>query len=297
MKYEFSIVIPTYNGERTIGKLLEKLSYIPEDYNTEIIVIDSSSTDKTPQIVRKFQTKILNVRFFTIKKEDFNHGGTRNMGVRLAKGKYVCFFSQDAIPINNNFLKYYSEDFALDRKVVAVFGKQISKRKSSFIQKIELKGVFYKLDKLSRNKGILLQIRSNPFVTFNRENHFLWYALLNPFSCYKRTFLRRYPFPQVEYAEDLQMGKYIIDNYYAKIYDPRCIVIHSHDYGLWDYYKRQRVDYLAKSQLYRTRTNFTFKLKQIIKSNESSLKKLTLIIYLIFYYLIKAFVFFEFFLR
>src|SRR3989344_2991968 len=98
MKILFSILIPTYNGEKTIGKLLNHFTNLPKEYITEVIIIDSESADNTVKIIDKYRLKLPNFRLIKIKKKNFSHSSTRNLGVRLASGKYVCFFSQDAIP-------------------------------------------------------------------------------------------------------------------------------------------------------------------------------------------------------
>ena len=58
-----SILILTYNSERTIQDLLSKIDI--KKY--EVIIVDSSSTDDTIKICQKFDCKIV-----TIDKSDFN---------------------------------------------------------------------------------------------------------------------------------------------------------------------------------------------------------------------------------
>lgn len=295
MKSEFSIVIPTYNGEKTVGKLLEKLSHIPKDYSTEIIVIDSSSTDKTPHIVRKFQTKIPNIRFFIIKKEDFNHGGTRNMGVRLAKGKYVCFFSQDAIPLNYDFLKYFAEDFSLDKKVVAVFGKQVPYSDTPFMPRLEALRRFSELDSFTDKKGRLVYEAINPFFKIDKSKKLIWYSLFNTFSCYRRGFLLANPFKRVSYGEDLLMGKQILALNKIKIYDSRTKVLHSHNFGLFEYFKREREDVKMRSSIVDigSAVNFIPKLVMLHNLKVNLGKKILYVMALLIYYLMKIIIYIE----
>ena len=61
MRELVSITIPTYNSERSLGECLvaaKKQTY----KNTEIIVIDSYSKDKTLEIAKKFKCKLLCVK-------------------------------------------------------------------------------------------------------------------------------------------------------------------------------------------------------------------------------------------
>lgn len=86
-----SIVIPTFNEERTIKNCLESLYSI--DYpkeNFEIIIADGGSKDNTLDIVRNYQEK-LNIKLV--------NGGTRgegcNTGIENALYPYIVFTDAD----------------------------------------------------------------------------------------------------------------------------------------------------------------------------------------------------------
>lgn len=290
MKILFSIVILAYNGEKTINGLLRKIQIISKDHSTETIVIDSESKDKTLKIVAAYKEGIQNLRVIKIKKKDFDHGKTRNNAVKIAQGKYICFFSQDAIPRGDNILKYYLEDFSQDNKVMAVFGKHIPYDDTPFIQKLDVLCQWEKIDKYADNKGILIQILSNPFIPYAEQNKALWYALSDTASCYKRSFLRSHPFPVTNYGEDLLIGKEIIEKGYSKIYDRRCSVIHSHKFNIHQYYERVREDLILKRRILRLkeRISIYWRFKNILSLDESVLLKGFHIIQMGFYYLIKS---------
>jgi glycosyltransferase involved in cell wall biosynthesis len=57
MSVDFTVAIPTYNGENRLPKILERLrSQIDvDDLNWEVIVIDNNSQDKTAKVVRDYQ--------------------------------------------------------------------------------------------------------------------------------------------------------------------------------------------------------------------------------------------------
>jgi glycosyltransferase involved in cell wall biosynthesis len=52
-----SVVIPTHNEARSIGRVLADL---PADIVTEVLVVDSNSTDGTPEIASKLGARVLN---------------------------------------------------------------------------------------------------------------------------------------------------------------------------------------------------------------------------------------------
>ena len=89
----YSIVIPCYNSRRTLGALLD--SIIAQDMNNEIEVIlsDDHSTESYQDIVDKYKD-ILSIRQI---KTDYNFapGNTREKGVSIAEGEWVCFADHD----------------------------------------------------------------------------------------------------------------------------------------------------------------------------------------------------------
>ena len=86
-----SVVIPTLNGERTLEHFFAALKR-QHLQPIEILVADSSSTDRTVEICRSFGAEI-----FVIPRMEFDHGGTRTRMAEQAKGEIVVFFTQDAI--------------------------------------------------------------------------------------------------------------------------------------------------------------------------------------------------------
>jgi glycosyltransferase involved in cell wall biosynthesis len=87
-----SVVIPVYNGQRTIGRLL--ISLLDLDYPAnryEIIVVDNRSTDHTCQIVEKYPVTLLH-------EEEFQSSyAARNRGISHARGEIIAFTDADCI--------------------------------------------------------------------------------------------------------------------------------------------------------------------------------------------------------
>lgn len=86
----FSIIIPTYNSEKTIGRCVESvLSQSFQDF--EIIIVDNFSSDNTLKIVNSFQGNIKII-------SEHNHGiiaHSRNLGVLSSSGEWICFLDSD----------------------------------------------------------------------------------------------------------------------------------------------------------------------------------------------------------
>lgn len=116
---KISFVIATWNEEKTIsGKLKNTLSLdYPKD-KLEIIVIDSGSTDRTKDIVRKFKK----VRLIT-EKERKGKADALNKVFKKCKGDVVIISDSDC-RLDKNILKKSMPYFS-DSKVGALTGRQI----------------------------------------------------------------------------------------------------------------------------------------------------------------------------
>ena len=88
-----SVIIPTYNREKTIIKCID--SVLKQTYkNIEVIVVDDCSSDNTEKIVKStYGTK---VKYLKLKK---NSGAciARNKGIDISKGEYIAFQDSDDV--------------------------------------------------------------------------------------------------------------------------------------------------------------------------------------------------------
>ena len=82
-----SVIIPAYNEEKVIGRLLGSIKN-QSHKRIEIVVVDDASTDKTAEIAKKYTDKV----FTRLHAE---RSIQRNFGASMAKGKYLFFLDAD----------------------------------------------------------------------------------------------------------------------------------------------------------------------------------------------------------
>src|SRR5207302_2508340 len=86
-----SVLIDTYNHERFIEQAI--VSVLEQDFpaaEREIIVVDDGSTDRTPEIVKKFEPRVRLLR-----KENGGQASAFNAGIPECKGEIVAFLDGD----------------------------------------------------------------------------------------------------------------------------------------------------------------------------------------------------------
>lgn len=92
---QISVVIPTYNRARNLRFCLEALT--TQTHSAfEVIVCDDGSQDHTREVVADFRER-LNLRYRWQEDRGFRAAEARNLGIRLARGKYVVFLDSDVV--------------------------------------------------------------------------------------------------------------------------------------------------------------------------------------------------------
>lgn len=87
-----SVIIPNYNGERTLGATLE--SVLSQEVELEVLVVDDRSTDGSVALLRKIAAVDGRLRFWEM-RENSGPGACRNIGLSNARGDFVALVDSD----------------------------------------------------------------------------------------------------------------------------------------------------------------------------------------------------------
>ena len=88
-----SIVIPVYNTEKYISRCIESIVEQGLE-NYELIIVDDCSIDHSYQILKDWKEKHSQIKLFQNEK-NMGAGFTKNKGLNLCTGKYICFVDSD----------------------------------------------------------------------------------------------------------------------------------------------------------------------------------------------------------
>ncbi len=87
-----SVIIPIYNTQDYLEECIK--SVVNQKYSQlEIILINDGSTDMSGEICRKWAALDSRIRY--VEKENEGQGIARNLGIQMAKGKYIVFIDSD----------------------------------------------------------------------------------------------------------------------------------------------------------------------------------------------------------
>jgi len=215
-----SVIIPTLNAGADIEQLLSMIR--EQDVGpSEVIIIDSSSEDKTVEIAKKFHAKTI-----VITSHAFNHGKTRNMAALEANGDVLIFMTQDALPFDRTLFRTLTDPLHMS-DVAATFGRHIPRADASPLEKFARQFSYPDTESI---RG-LDTIKQHGIKAFRFSN--VCSALK------KEVFFKIGMFPHdIRSNEDMILAAKLILDGYRVAYIPKAIVIHSHNYSLLQQFRR-----------------------------------------------------------
>ena len=234
--YHAAVVIPTFNGGKILIEVLNKVLQQHAPWPFQTVIVDSSSTDGTQEYLRQKQDLV----FHTIPQDEFQHGATRNLGVKLSQAEYVAFLTQDAMPAGKYWLYDLVSCLEAHPSAAGVFGRHIAYEEATEFTKRDLIQHFAGFDQFP----VELSLKTDFEKIMQGDKG--WQQLLHFYSdnnsCLRRSVWEKYPYPEVSYGEDQLWADIIINAGYSKVYSKAALVYHSHDYDYQETFKRAKTE-------------------------------------------------------
>lgn len=222
-KTALQVIIPIYRPDKKFIELLKMLK-IQSVGNADVLVIDSGSDKKWMDF-----TAGLNLQVKDIDSRNFNHGGTRQMGIDMCNGKKIyIFLTQDAILADEYALENLVKVFE-NPAVGCAYGRQLPHKDANIF------ATFARL----YNYPAESYVRSFE----DRKKYGMKTAFMSDsFAAYRKSALEKVGgFPQdVILSEDMYVAAKMLMQGWKVAYVAEAKVYHSHNYTVWQEFQRYR---------------------------------------------------------
>lgn len=215
-----TVVIPTKNGGSRFQEVLNAVLSQDTPWKFEILVIDSGSTDGT---IAYCET-LPDVKIHKIPSHEFGHGKTRNLAISLARGEYIALITQDALPANNLWLSSLVQAVEQSPTIAGAFGRHLPYPNEDPYTARDLIRHFNNFLAWPQIMKIDDPKRYANDQGYRQVLHFF----SNNNSCIRRNVWEKYPFPDVDFAEDQIWAKTVLEAGFGKTYAHNAVVYHSH---------------------------------------------------------------------
>ena len=219
-EHGISVIIPTCNGGPVFLKCLDAIVSQDYEHEVQIVVIDSGSTDGTPEMAGKAGAVVKR-----IDKARFHHAGTRNHALSYARFNKVVYTVQDAIPCSNTCLSDLAQSLS-EKGVAAAYTDQIPLDDASVYARFETEST-------SNARGhipILQHLESlESFQEMPYDKAYRAIGLDNVCAIYRKELLIKTNFPEVDFAEDMAWAFKILLLGHKIRYQPDIKMKHSHN--------------------------------------------------------------------
>ena len=214
-----SLVIPTRNGMDTLPAVFAAIERQVRDFDLEIVVIDTESTDGTLDFVGARSSHLLHTTAAL-----FNHGLTRNQAIAASSGEFIVLLSQDAVPADEQWLASLVSPLRLTASLAGSFARQVSRPDAGVIARhyhAHWAGSS-RVPVVARIDGAVALEALRPLEQMRRC------TFDNVCSCIRRAVWSAHPFADTPIAEDLAWARQVLLAGHELAFVPDAVVVHSH---------------------------------------------------------------------
>ncbi len=220
------VIIPTYKPDRKFWDLMEKLAHQTVPVNKIIIMNTEQKYFDRLIYGTSFSKQYKNVQVKHLSKREFDHGRTRNNGVRCSETPIFVMMTQDAVPADEFLIEELIRP--LEQENVAVsYGRQLAEESCSETEKFT-RAFNYPPEEAVKTKedieklGIKTFFCSNVCAAYKRD-------VFDALGGFTRHTI---------FNEDMIYAANAIQAGYAVAYQPEAKVFHSHDYSCAEQFHR-----------------------------------------------------------
>lgn len=212
------IIIPTYKPDQRFFKLIEKLTHQSVPINRIIVMNTEQKYFDRLVYGTSFAKDYHNIVVRHLSKREYDHGRTRNQGVRYSDADYFIMMTQDAVPADEYVVERLLEKLQKENVAVA-YARQLADERSSEEERYTRNFNYPPQSRIKDQSdlpelGIKTFFCSNVCAAYNRKifdrlGGFVKHTIFN---------------------EDMLYAAKAVESGYAVYYAAEAQVYHSHDY-------------------------------------------------------------------
>ncbi len=212
------VIIPTYKPDQKFLKLIDKLEHQTVPIQQIIIMNTEQKYFDRMFYGTSFLEKYKNITVKHLSKREFDHGRTRNRGVKLSEAEVFVMMTDDAVPADEHMIEELLKGLEQDNVAVS-YGRQLAYETSSEAEKFTRNFNYPSQARIKTEKdidtlGIKTYFCSNVCAAYKREI----FDSLGGFT--KHTI----------FNEDMIYAAGAVKAGYGIAYVPEAKVYHSHRY-------------------------------------------------------------------
>lgn len=215
-------VIPAYKPGHDLRELVEKLL----DQTVRLGRITIINTDREFFDEKEYLIAPA-VEVVHITRHEFDHAGTRDMGLRMSDADYVLFMTMDAIPKDNYLVEKLLSGFRRADNIAVSYARQLPKKDCNRIEQITREFNYPAQSRVQTSDDI-------------KELGIKAYFCSDVCAMYDTSIYRSlggFKAPAI-FNEDMVYAAGALDAGYAVSYCADALVYHSHNYTGRQYYRR-----------------------------------------------------------
>lgn len=224
LKMQVDVIIPVYEPTEKLKQLLQAL--VRQTCKVNEIFLLHTEDEKDLSWANKLCQDI-SVREIVVKKNQYDHGATRDLGIQKSNAEVVVFLNQDAVPKNDRLLEDLVGALFQEPMVAVAYARQSAEQTANDIEKYtrafnypEKSIVKSKADK--SKLGIKTYFCSNVCAAYKKEI----YQQLGGFE------------KKIIFNEDMVFAARAIEQKYKIAYAADAVVLHAHDQTTFQLFQR-----------------------------------------------------------
>ena len=221
---KIDVIITVYQPTEKLKQLLKAIrlqTVLPEN------IFLMHTEDGCDIAYAKEVCKGIPVQEIMVRKEDFDHGGTRDMAVRRSLAEIVVLMTQDAVPADRMLLERLTGVFLQDEKIAAAYARQKAGEDSHVIEQYT-RNFNYPLESKVKSQEDLQKLGIKT------------YFCSNVCAAYRRDiYLQTGGFEKnMIFNEDMVYAASVINAGYKIAYAADAVVMHAHSYSYMEQLRR-----------------------------------------------------------